>query len=121
AAAPSSPPDADRDRVADAVDDCPRTADADQRDRDRDGIGDACDACPISNPGLMPCEQRIAELRAPASRLPFGARVLLRGVRVTALRAQGSKGYYVEDGDRAAYSGIFVYSGKALDVQVGDV
>ena len=37
--------DADGDGVADALDNCPRTANADQADADGDGVGDACDNC----------------------------------------------------------------------------
>src|SRR5262245_62302862 len=36
--------DTDRDGVADAADNCPTTANADQRDVDGDAVGDACDA-----------------------------------------------------------------------------
>ncbi|RMG89170.1 MAG: tandem-95 repeat protein, partial [Candidatus Dadabacteria bacterium] len=39
-------PDADGDGVADAADNCPFTANADQADGDGDGVGDACDNCP---------------------------------------------------------------------------
>jgi len=39
-------PDADGDGVADAADNCPATANADQADGDGDGVGDACDNCP---------------------------------------------------------------------------
>jgi len=39
-------PDADGDGVADDVDNCPDTANADQADADADGVGDACDDCP---------------------------------------------------------------------------
>lgn len=114
--------DADADGVPDARDTCPRVADPEQRDSDGDGRGDACDACPLANPGLAPCALRIAELRAPPTRLPVGSAVSLRDVRVTALRAQGSKGFYVEDGDHAPYSGIFVYTNAtAPPVALGDV
>ena len=124
--APPPPPawnatDADADSVPDALDDCPRVANPDQADSDGDGRGDACDVCPVYNPGLTPCPRSIAELRAPVTRLTSKAPVLLTGARVTALRTLDSKGFYVEDGDHAAYSGIFVYTGStAPGVQLGE-
>ena len=43
--------DIDADGVADAADNCPHTANADQADTDHDGSGDACDDCPgLANP-----------------------------------------------------------------------
>ncbi len=39
-------PDADEDGVADAIDNCPSIANADQADGDGDGVGDVCDNCP---------------------------------------------------------------------------
>jgi hypothetical protein len=115
---PAAPPawdrrDVDADGVPDAFDICPRVADPEQLDRDQDGRGDACDACPAPNPGLSPCPLSIARLRAPASRLPPRSAVELTSVRVTALRLTGSKGFYVEDGDHAPYSGLFVYTGES--------
>jgi hypothetical protein len=38
-------PDTDADGIADEIDNCPTTANADQADTDNDGIGDACEAC----------------------------------------------------------------------------
>ncbi|MEZ4269334.1 MAG: hypothetical protein R3F39_23495 [Myxococcota bacterium] len=39
------PPDTDDDEVADADDNCPNAANADQSDEDGDGLGDVCDLC----------------------------------------------------------------------------
>jgi hypothetical protein len=123
---PPPPPwdssDADRDGVSDVLDDCPRVADPDQTDADGDGLGYACDPCALANPGLTPCPLRIAQLRDPAARPLLKAAVVLDSVRVTALRTQDSKGFYVEDGDHAAYSGIFVYTGSTTpSVKPGDL
>ena len=112
--------DADDDGVSDVLDVCPRIADPEQADADMDGRGDACDGCPLANPGLTPCPVTIAELRTPASRLPLKTAVLLEPGRVTALRTQGTKGFYVEDGSHAPYSGIFVYA-SSTGVGVGDL
>ncbi len=40
------PPDADHDGIADANDNCPSVANANQLDGDHDGFGDACDRFP---------------------------------------------------------------------------
>ena len=124
---PPAPPawdagDADQDGIADVRDDCPRAPNPDQADADDDGRGDVCDACPVANPGLMPCPRRIAELRAPPTALPRKTSVLIADGHVTALRTQGSKGYYLEDGDHGPYSGIFVYTGSSTPtVAPGDI
>ena len=113
--------DADQDGVPDVLDDCPRAPNAEQADDDGDGRGDACDACPLPNPGLTPCPRSIVQLRDPSTRMPSNAALRVSGARVTALRTQGSKGYYLEDGDHADYSGIFVYTSGAPPVELGDV
>ena len=114
--------DADADGVPDALDVCPRVADEPQLDRDGDGRGDACDPCPVANLGLAPCPRSIVELRQPESRLALHAAALVTGARVTALRLQGSKGYYLEDGNHAPYSGIFVYTGSVTPtVKLGEL
>jgi len=112
--------DADGDGVPDVLDSCPRIAD-EQTDRDGDGRGDACDPCPVTNPGLEPCPLSIAALRRPGERLSPGTSVVISNAEVTALRVQGSKGYYIEDGDHAPYSGIFVYTKDTTpQVRVGE-
>ena len=74
---PCGPPDTDGDGVADDVDNCPDTSNADQADTDADGYGDACDICPGEDDdaddngnGLPDClevdipdELRITEIR----------------------------------------------------------
>lgn len=113
--------DEDTDGVPDGLDVCARVADADQLDSDGDGRGDACDPCPAANPGLMPCPVTIADLRGPDTRLPLGIGVIIDSARVTAVRPNAAKGYYVEDGNHAPYSGIFVYTGGATpDVSIGE-
>ena len=44
---PETVSDADSDGIADADDNCPNVANADQRDSDGDGVGDACDPTPL--------------------------------------------------------------------------
>ncbi len=47
-------PDEDGDEWRDDLDNCPKTANTEQRDRDLDGIGDRCDTCPSTpNNGEM--------------------------------------------------------------------
>jgi hypothetical protein len=43
---PTGVTDTDGDGIADASDNCPNTANADQADSDMDGVGDVCDNCP---------------------------------------------------------------------------
>jgi len=107
-------PDTDGDGIQDELDVCPRLADPSQTDLDQDGHGDACDGCRAPNPGLLPCATSIAQLRAPAARLPLRSSVRLSGVRVTGVRTEGSRGFHLEDGDHAPYSGIFAYTGKLM-------
>jgi hypothetical protein len=53
------PPDADHDSIADACDNCPTFANADQADADGDGVGNVCDECPNDPnkiaPGVCGC------------------------------------------------------------------
>ena len=44
------PADTDGDGVADDKDNCPNTANPDQKDSDGDGVGDACDLTPLPDP-----------------------------------------------------------------------
>lgn len=45
------PQDLDQDGVPDEQDNCPTTANPDQKDSDGDGVGDACDQCPGTRAG----------------------------------------------------------------------
>jgi hypothetical protein len=45
------PQDLDKDGVPDGQDNCPATANPDQKDSDGDGVGDACDQCPDTPTG----------------------------------------------------------------------
>jgi hypothetical protein len=48
---PDLPPDADKDGVADALDNCPTKPNSNQLNSDSDALGDLCDNCPmIANP-----------------------------------------------------------------------
>jgi hypothetical protein len=45
--------DLDKDGVPDEQDNCPTTANPDQKDSDGDGVGDACDQCPDTRAGAL--------------------------------------------------------------------
>jgi hypothetical protein len=47
------PQDLDKDGVPDGQDNCPATANPDQKDSDGDGVGDACDQCPDTQAGAL--------------------------------------------------------------------
>ena len=67
-----APRDADGDGVADASDNCPTVANADQRDTDGDGLGDECDPTPGSTPG---CAGGLGTLQTNAkASFAFGVR-----------------------------------------------
>jgi hypothetical protein len=72
---PPPPADADHDGVPDAADNCPTTANADQRDTDGDHIGDACDVLP---PGNLP---PVAGVRATTKLLSGTVTVTLPGAK----------------------------------------
>ena len=57
--------DFDGDGVPNGTDNCPYVSNATQSDADGDGRGDGCDACSAANPGAMPCPLSITSLRNP--------------------------------------------------------
>ncbi len=51
---PAPIPDADKDGVPDATDNCPVNANTNQADADKDGVGDACELLPSANLPIEP-------------------------------------------------------------------
>ncbi|HWB75365.1 MAG TPA: hypothetical protein VG755_10420, partial [Nannocystaceae bacterium] len=105
-------------------DNCPFVDNADQADVDADGHGDACDTCTLPNPGPSACPLPIEAIRDPShpDHPPEGAQVLITDAYVTAVRAgMGSGGFYVQDASLSPYTGIFVFTGGAASVEVGNL
>ncbi len=70
--------DTDKDGIEDAIDNCPTTANVDQKDSDGDGIGDVCDSspgkrtiCDDGQAGIYPCKDY--DLMSQVSLLTIGA------------------------------------------------
>jgi hypothetical protein len=107
------PNDRDHDGRANAVDNCPDVANADQSDMDQDGKGDVCDPCPNqANPGAAGCPATIYAIKSMV--LPPGAAVEVQHALVT---GRGTNGFFVQTKlndvgyNGADYSGLFVYTG----------
>ncbi|MFQ5425211.1 MAG: HYR domain-containing protein [Phycisphaerae bacterium] len=79
--------DSDGDGVPDCVDNCPSTANPDQRDTNGDGIGDVCGPPPVPNPGIGGLcgagANSVSLLMAVGLSLLGGTRRLRRRRRVT--------------------------------------
>jgi imidazolonepropionase-like amidohydrolase len=117
------PNDFDNDVVGNGEDNCPFVDNSDQADADGDGHGDACDGCDVANPGPSACPASIEALRDPADadHPDDGTVVVITDAYVTGIRlGMGSLGFYVQDDTLLPYSGIFVYTGGAPDVEVGN-
>ena len=117
------PDDRDTDGHPNGTDNCPDIPNADQADRDMDMRGDVCDACPDDpNPAGSACPGTIYDIKDGS--LPVGTLVAFTDALVTAV---GSNGYFLQVDPRASFyagsdhSGVFVYSGGAPTVAVGDL
>lgn len=120
----ATPDDADLDGIADAADNCPFTANADQADADGDGIGDACEESLCAVPGntmltdahgdydvsgngnapgaVANDNQDLLSLRVAQPYAPDGAVKLVLTLKVAALdQLQPSSGYFVSFNDPA--------------------
>jgi large repetitive protein len=114
--------DRDHDGTLDATDNCPFTANPGQADGDMDSKGDACDPCPTrANPGTSGCPATIYEIKNGT--LSLETPVRLTGALVT---GKGANGFFVQVKETDAgytgadYSGLFVFTGGAPAVAVGD-
>ncbi|MBC8072001.1 MAG: amidohydrolase family protein, partial [Deltaproteobacteria bacterium] len=117
------PNDFDNDVIGNGEDNCPYLENPDQADADGDGHGDGCDSCTLANPGASACPLSIAAVRDPADpdHPDEGTPVVFTDVYVTAIRqGEDSLGFYVQDDTLMPYTGIFVYTGDAPDVEVGN-
>ncbi|MFK8000474.1 MAG: amidohydrolase family protein [Polyangiales bacterium] len=116
------PNDRDNDTIPNDMDNCPSEFNTDQEDMDMDGQGDACDACPArANPGGTACPATVYEVRDGT--FGEGATVRVSELVVTGI---ASNGFYaqldVDSDDYVAidFSGIFVFTGGAPTVALGD-
>ncbi|HVH47604.1 MAG TPA: hypothetical protein VM925_34950, partial [Labilithrix sp.] len=130
---PPSAGDLDGDGVVNGADNCPEDVNADQADGDgdgkgaacdKDGVGNSCDAYP--NPFETPCPVvfTITQLRKTTDpgHPKDGARALVKGVTVTAVKTAGSGayGFFIQEAG-AQYAGMFVATpGVKPTVQVGN-
>jgi hypothetical protein len=117
------PDDRDGDGVANAADNCPLAPNPEQENADNDPFGDACDQCPedVNGDGAG-CPSSIYEIQNGT--VTLGSAVTIDDVVVSAL---GTAGFFVQtptnsaDYDGAEYSGIYVYTGGAPTVTVGQL
>ncbi len=116
------PNDRDGDGTSNERDNCPDARNSDQADRDMDGRGDVCDPCPTAaNPNGAACPASVYAIKT--AMVAMGSRVTVTGPVVTAVSRNG---FYaqVAPGDplytAPENSGIFVFTGTAPMVTVGD-
>jgi imidazolonepropionase-like amidohydrolase len=116
------PNDRDADGTPNARDNCPDTPNPTQSDRDMDQRGDMCDPCPDTpNPGTAACPATIYAIKN--NTVAVGSRVTVTGSIVTAV---GRNGFYMQVDPASMgymgvdFSGVFVYTGAAPALMVGD-
>ena len=112
--------DLDMDGTGNETDVCPFDA-GDQADADLDGKGDACDECddqPNATTVCLPPPDSIVEIQDGT--LPEGAAVLVTGAVVTGVAYNG---FSIQDPTVTSgeHAGVFVYTGGAPTVELGDV
>ncbi|MBP6628069.1 MAG: amidohydrolase family protein [Kofleriaceae bacterium] len=112
--------DLDGDGRANGMDNCPFDSN-DQTDGDGDGIGDRCDGCPMQpNPDQVCAPAATSIVAIQNGTVAEGAAVTVMGVVVTGVEATG---FTAQDPTVTSgmYAGIFVFTGSAPTVQLGDV
>jgi hypothetical protein len=119
-AATIDPDDLDRDGVANAVDNCPRHANADQHDEDGDGVGDVCDNCPdTANPTQADTTETVHQALPDGVGDACDRRPALGGDRIAAFYsfadpaqagAFAGDGWTIEDGALRSASDAFALS-----------
>jgi imidazolonepropionase-like amidohydrolase len=111
--------DLDADGVPNGIDNCPLHTNPGQQDGDGDGHGNPCDGCDIPNPGATPCPLAINVIRNPdePEHPNRGTPVTLTDAFVTAVQGTG---FYVQDDSLEPWTGIFVFTGSAPSVEIGN-
>ena len=120
--------DKDGDNIPNASDNCPNTANADQKDTDGDGFGDVCDNCPQQAGTNNGCPVSVTEIKALrdqfiAGSLAKGTQVTVEGI-VTAIAQKDdlskATGFFIQDDKDIA--GVYIYDAEAAKtVAVGDL
>lgn len=109
--------DSDGDGIADAVDNCPSNANPDQADTDKDGRGNACESCADANPGAIPCDVGIEQLRKFGAGRPKNGEIVRVGEAfISAIGpASGTKNFmFIQSGLQGApFQGLYVITGSS--------
>jgi hypothetical protein len=103
--------DFDGDGVPNGSDNCPYVSNATQADGDSDGRGDACDECAAANPGAVPCSLAISSLRNPAAPDHPKKPTVVRVRGFVSARKTNDLFYVQEQLVSAPWQGIYVPAG----------